>query len=70
MVRLRLSVDEQSNCDGVIFFAGEACSEGVNACVHGAMDTGDAAAANALRGIAKEAKSKPTQEKNTQRSRL
>ena len=37
---------------GGIFFAGEACHEGVNPCLHGAMETGELAAerANALLG--------------------
>ena len=36
---------------GAIFFAGEACHEGINPCVHGAMETGERAAQRALEAL-------------------
>jgi monoamine oxidase len=38
---------------GAIFFAGEACHEGINPCVHGAMETGERAAQRALEALGK-----------------
>ena len=37
--------------NGVIFFAGEACHQGVNPCLHGAMETGQEAAVRCLERI-------------------
>ena len=36
---------------GAIFFAGEVCHEGINPCVHGAMETGERAAQRALEAL-------------------
>jgi len=36
---------------GVLFFCGEACHEGINPCVHGAMETGERAAEQAAASL-------------------
>mmetsp|Transcript_13797 Transcript_13797/g.38880 ORF Transcript_13797/g.38880 Transcript_13797/m.38880 type:complete len:300 (-) Transcript_13797:457-1356(-) len=37
--------------DGRLFFCGEACHDGVNPCIHGAMETGERAAETALNSL-------------------
>lgn len=41
---------------GAIFFAGEACHQGVNPCLHGAMETGHEAAERCLKRISRRSK--------------
>ena len=42
----------QEAIHGAVFLAGEACHEGVNPCIHGAMETGEKAAERAAAVIA------------------
>ena len=49
VMKVRPALAEPAN--GAIFFAGEACHQGVNPCLHGAMETGVEAAERCLKRL-------------------